>query len=851
MKKILSYLAAVAAILAVASCNKEPVQPEIETPVEPEYQTVSFDVAVPSAPQTRTSYGETVTFETKLKVAVYVGNTGDVKQDDLNIFGVPGTYLPDVATDIVEKEPNKWNVTLTLVKNYHYDIVFWAQAESGAPYSIDWNNATITADYKVAANNVKRDAFYHLCEDYCYLDAVENGSTKIELKRPFAQVNIGSADYKELDALYKKAGKKSDLQTTITTQTTATAKVPSVFHLLTGRADTETDMAFALAPTTPEDRSYNLVDPANDIKIVTGTGADGKDITKSYTLVGMNYIFANPITENPTTDLTLTFAYNGRSFTVDVPNAPYARNYQTNILGNFFTSSNEFEVIIKPEFEGKDHIYDTDLALADAFEEDRDVNYTLTADQTITEPLVLDNGHTFVLNLEDHEISNTSALYDENNGKWSLISVRNGSTLVINADEGSMIALKDDCFAVDVQEGGELIINGGKYVGNISAVYVHKGTAVINGGEFSIQQKSSFNDERYTLNCFDANYDSGDASIIVNGGSFINFNPADNAAEGPQTSFVDESHKSVESENADGSKTYTVVPLNAIELALSDVNATSVALTEDIDLTETIEIPAGRNLVIDMGEFRLRSPEENQTALLINGNATIKGGRVAVKKEFIRMGAGASVVLQDVTVSSSSDNCVFIPKDAAGASVNVGAGTSLTSYNAAVIQSNGNTTGLNVKINGRVTSDGDVAVYLPQVAECTIGDGAEIKGTTAVEIRAGKLVVEDGAKLTADAATFNAQWNGNGSTIEGAAVAVSPHSTNLPISVTIDGGEFTGVYAFYEEDLSSDRSETTILSIKGGIFNGKVFSESCTGFITGGTFSVTPASEYYAPVNNE
>ena len=539
-------MAAFASLIAVASCNKEPVQPEVQTPVEPEFQTVTFDVAVPGGEETKTSYGETVNFDVKLKAMVYVGNTGDVQEDDLNIFGVPGTYLPDVATEIVQKTKTSWEVKLTLVKNYHYDIVFWAQAATGAPYSIDWANAKITADYTVSANNINRDAFYYLCQDYCYLDAEKEGNAKIVLTRPLAQINIGSADYDELAALYKKAGKDSDLQTKIS----SSAKVPSVLNLLTGRADKEVAVDFALAPTTPADGSYDLVAEENDIEVAG----------QSYTLVGTNYVFANPIAENPTADITLTFAYNGKSFTVDVPNAPYARNYQTNILGNFFTSANEFEVIIKPGFDGKEHVFvvtDEDMSLAEAMSLGDDVTYTLTQDHEISQPLILDNGKTFTLNLEGKTISNSVALWGEAQGIWSMVSVAEGSTLVINAEDGAFVAMKDDCYAVDVR-GGNLVINGGKFVGNISAVYVYEGSAEINGGEFSIQQLSEFADERYTLNCYDDNYKANKASIIVTGGSFMNFNPADNGAEGPATSFVAEGYESVAVDNADGSVTYTV-----------------------------------------------------------------------------------------------------------------------------------------------------------------------------------------------------------------------------------------------------------------------------------------------------
>lgn len=346
MRKIFSTIAIAAALFAMASCQKEPVQPEIEAPVvELEYETVTFDVAAPSAPETKTSYGETVTFTPELYVAVYVGSE--------NSFGTPGQYLSDVKTEITRTSQTTWSVTLSLVKNYHYDIVFWAQKEK-APYVMDWEKATVTADYKVAANDITRDAFYHLCQNYNYLEQKDGASYKVDLHRPFAQINIGASDYSELVALYEFIGKKdSDLQTTIKTSKATTIKfaVPSVLHVLTGYADTPAAVQFGLAATTPADGAYDLAAEENDI--VLEATENGATVEKHYTLVGTNYVFANQHKpENPTADLTLTFAYNGSSFDINVPNVPYARNYQTNILGNFFTSNAAFDVVIVPGFDG-------------------------------------------------------------------------------------------------------------------------------------------------------------------------------------------------------------------------------------------------------------------------------------------------------------------------------------------------------------------------------------------------------------------------------------------------------------------------------------------------------------------
>lgn len=81
---------------------------------------------------------------------------------------------------------------------------------------------------------------------------------------------------------------------------------------------------------------------------------------------------------------------------------------------------------------------------------------------------------------------------------------------------------------------GALTIEGGEYVGITTAVQVAEATVVINGGKFSVTSS----DKRYVINCIDANYKNGTAVVSVMGGTFADFNPADNAAEGAKTNFV-------------------------------------------------------------------------------------------------------------------------------------------------------------------------------------------------------------------------------------------------------------------------------------------------------------------------
>lgn len=170
----------------------------------------------------------------------------------------------------------------------------------------------------------------------------------------------------------------------------------------------------------------------------------------------------------------------------------------------------------------------------------------LVLDRTLSVPA----GKEVVIDLNGKTIRNTEDLWDVPNkfaNNWSLLSVKGGTLTIKGA--GTLQAKENDCYAVDVQDGGTVVIEDGTYVGNIHAVYVQKGTAEIRGGKYSIQQTYPDAAKAYgfVLNCYDANRKNGTAKILVSGGEFVKFNPADCAAEGEGTNFVIAGYKSVAS----------------------------------------------------------------------------------------------------------------------------------------------------------------------------------------------------------------------------------------------------------------------------------------------------------------
>ena len=165
-------------------------------------------------------------------------------------------------------------------------------------------------------------------------------------------------------------------------------------------------------------------------------------------------------------------------------------------------------------------------------------NVTLTEDLCITAPIVVDK--TVTLDMNGFKIYNEADIWNVADKEWSLISVRGGDLTITG--NGTFAAKENDCYAVDVQ-AGTVTIEDGKFVGNVSAVYVLKGTANVEGGEYSIKQKSTFDDERYTLNCLDENFRAGTADINVTGGTFNKYNPAISNSENPEAVFVAEGYE--------------------------------------------------------------------------------------------------------------------------------------------------------------------------------------------------------------------------------------------------------------------------------------------------------------------
>ena len=173
-------------------------------------------------------------------------------------------------------------------------------------------------------------------------------------------------------------------------------------------------------------------------------------------------------------------------------------------------------------------------------------------------PVVLKTGDNLKLNLNNKKI--TSGIFKESNGNvlegdtdsyvfWA----KEGSTLTIDG-HGEVVAQDAKySMAVWAQGGTVNIMNGQYYNGGdgCDLVYASAGGKVnIYGGEFHATERSGEAEgtqNKYSaLNIKDA--DRATSKIVVYGGKFYGFNPANNVSEGKNTNFVAEGYESVEIE---------------------------------------------------------------------------------------------------------------------------------------------------------------------------------------------------------------------------------------------------------------------------------------------------------------
>ena len=402
-------------------------------------------------------------------------------------------------------------------------------------------------------------------------------------------------------------------------------------------------------------------------------------------------------------------------------------------------------------------------------------NIKVDANVDPSEALVATKNTTIDMN--GKTIANTNEVWKDDTNSWSLISARENADLTITGN-GTFKAKENDCYAVDVQDSTATVtIENGTFIGNIHAVYVYEGTAYIKGGFYSVQQKypDASKANEFVLNCYDANYKNGTAKIIVTGGTFVNFNPANCQAEGAHTNFVADGYSVISETKANGDVWYTVVKGTGVVPGTQEALNNGIENSADKDVT--VVMPSNSSFTLD--------------------NGIANEGTKARDITFV--GDGTQTV--DVITNATS---------AEGGQLNYQRGSTFTFENLTIQAGEGNFDGVvcneltykNCTIKGKLTLYGK-ATFINCVFENTMTNQYSIW-------------TWGGTDVTFEGCTFNT--NGKAILLYGQATAAKP--TNLVVNNCIFNDRNNGAAGKAAIEIGNDYNATYTLTVNNATVNG-------------------------------
>ena len=273
-------------------------------------------------------------------------------------------------------------------------------------------------------------------------------------------------------------------------------------------------------------------------------------------------------------------------------------------------------------------------------------------------------------------------------------------------------------------------------------------------------------------------------------------------------------------------------------------NGETVTLLKDVQLGNILEIH--KNLTLDLGGKTL---SRQGSVLDLYGDVTIKNGTITTTGTgtgAVWMNQTAKLIVEDdVTMTAPADSfAIGYYQDCTAAEVTFKG--KITGGNGITVNGLIKDTSTNNKLvvdGAKITVSGQ-GIYQAGYAETAFSvNDSTISGSTGIEVRAGKLNVTN--SVISGSGEFKCKPNDNGGTTDGAGIAIAQHTTKLPIEVTISDGEISGPYAIYESNPQQNDADSIAkvkLSVTGGKFNGRVYSEDIKGFITGGYFTTDPSA---------
>ena len=364
-------------------------------------------------------------------------------------------------------------------------------------------------------------------------------------------------------------------------------------------------------------------------------------------------------------------------------------------------------------------------------------------------------------------------------------------------------------------------------------IYTSKGTIIINSGRFESGTSA------WTLNCKDSAYKAGTAKIIVNGGTFVGYDPRNNAAEGAGTSFV---APGVGVDAVDGSFTAKA------GMTAQVMDAKGASVKAFATLTEAIAAAAKGSTVTLLADTRENVTIDKALTLDLNG-FTLNGGTVEAKPAL-------TITARTVTIKDSSEaqTGTIMREDTAENS-------GVSSHYVIDIQGNAWVMFESGKVTNNSGTTAGKGASLVRIGDDRVAKqpGLVIKGGTftqdnfiVIKVGRGYLTLNGGTLNSANSYAIENWFRATikGGTVNGTAAAWT-YSGGFNSTLTVEGGTINGDVESVSYDGSTGKKAS--VSITGGTVNGALgtytYSNGLTATedatkatigITGGTFANDP-----------